>query len=540
MRRIGYVVAAALGSLIVFHPPAPAADLPTKKEVPATPPVNCFASIWTYLDSTASDCPLSYGPFTVYATIDVGVGYNTNGAAYTAAWNNGVNSFVTKQNYGVKWLWTPNGLSQSVAGIKMSQPIGWGWSLIGTIETGFNPYYGYLADAQRSQVQNNGKALVLQGANADSSRSGQWDNSQGFIGVSNKTFGTLTVGRVNTLSLDAINSYDPMNGSYAFSPLGFSGSYAGFGDTEAARANTAVKYRLDLPYPGFYGSNFRVGGLVQWGGYDQGNGTSGLYQGQVGADFANLFNFGGTLSMDAIGSYAKDVVNVGTFTGSCAVLKAGPDKGLVGCSDGVPNFYSNTDVTATLSNNTGILLVGKYKWGPVTASGGYGWLKLANPSNDYLNGFQTIGGWNVPGTIPSTSPLAKSFPTQWTNYTNYNVNRIAPYFFFGAKYAVTSQIDVTGAFYYQQQTDYNSSTTPCANANATFVEPNGTNFTVSRVNNGKCAGSQDAISFLIDYRPVKRVDLYAGVMISNVYGGLANGFQAVQNIAPTAGLRVKF
>jgi hypothetical protein len=29
-------------------------------------------------------------------------------------------------------------------------------------------------------------------------------------------------------------------------------------------------------------------------------------------------------------------------------------------------------------------------------------------------------------------------------------------------------------------------------------------------------------------------------MVSNVYGGFANGFQAVQNIAPTAGLRIKF
>ena len=156
------------------------------------------------------------------------------------------------------------------------------------METGFNPYYGYLADAQRSQVQNNGRALGLQGANADSSRTGQWDNSQGFVGLSNKTYGTLTVGRVNTLSLDAINSYDPMGGSYAFSPLGFSGSYAGFGDTEAARANTAVKYRVDIPEPSFYGANFRLGGLVQWGGFDQGNGTNGLYQGQAGADF-NLF-----------------------------------------------------------------------------------------------------------------------------------------------------------------------------------------------------------------------------------------------------------
>jgi hypothetical protein len=41
-------------------------------------------------------------------------------------------------------------------------------------------------------------------------------------------------------------------------------------------------------------------------------------------------------------------------------------------------------------------------------------------------------------------------------------------------------------------------------------------------------------------RSVERVDLYAGVMISNIYGGLANGYQATQNIAPTAGLRVKF
>ena len=29
-------------------------------------------------------------------------------------------------------------------------------------------------------------------------------------------------------------------------------------------------------------------------------------------------------------------------------------------------------------------------------------------------------------------------------------------------------------------------------------------------------------------------------MISNVYGGFANGYQANQNLAPTAGLRVKF
>jgi hypothetical protein len=55
-----------------------------------------------------------------------------------------------------------------------------------------------------------------------------------------------------------------------------------------------------------------------------------------------------------------------------------------------------------------------------------------------------------------------------------------------------------------------------------------------------CVGSQDAVSFLANGRPVKRVDIYAGVMTSNGYGGLANGILNVQNIDPAAGFRVRF
>jgi predicted porin len=544
MKKLGVALAIAVASVGA----ARAADLPTTKGPPAAPPVNCFASIWSWLDSTPADCPLSYGPFTLYGTLDGGLGWESHGAGYNAAWNNGVSNIVTKQSGPhSQWLWTPNGLSQSVVGLKMSQPLPAlsgspflsGWSLIGTWELGFNPYWGYLADAQRSQVQNNGKALTQQNANADSSRTGQYDNSQRFIGISNPAYGTLTVGRVNTLSLDAINSYDPMGGSYAFSPLGYSGSYAGFGDTEAARANTAVKYRLDLPtHFGLSGANFRVAGLVQWGGYDQGNGTNGLYQGQVGGDF-HLFGgtpYAGTLSVDFIGSWAKDAVNLGTFSGTCSVLTHGPFAGQVGCTDGVPMFYSNTDVTATLSNNTGFLATAKYKVQALTVYGGYAWLRQANPSDDYLNGFTTIGGWSVPATITGN----KLFPTAWTNYTNYNIPRIAPFFWVGAKYAITPQIDVTGAFYWLQQTDYAGTTATCAPTTSTFVQPNGSKFNFTALNSGKCAGQTDFISALIDYRPVKRVDLYAGIMISNVYGGLANGYQVAQTVNPTAGIRIKF
>ena len=50
----------------------------------------------------------------------------------------------------------------------MKEPIPWfpGWSLVGAVETGFDPYSGELVNGQRSLVQKNGKALVLQSVNA--------------------------------------------------------------------------------------------------------------------------------------------------------------------------------------------------------------------------------------------------------------------------------------------------------------------------------------------------------------------------------------
>jgi predicted porin len=185
MKRLGIFVLTTL----CFAGMAHAADLPTTK-APATAP-NCFASLWAWLDSTAGDCPLSYGGFTVYSTLDAGLGYYSQGAAWNQSFVNGTQGLISKQSNGSKWLWSPNNINQSAIGVKMSESIAYGWSLVGTVEAGFDPLSGELANSQRSQVLNNGKALVLQSANGDSSRSGQWDNSQGFLGVSNPTYGTL-------------------------------------------------------------------------------------------------------------------------------------------------------------------------------------------------------------------------------------------------------------------------------------------------------------------------------------------------------------
>ena len=411
--------------------------------------------------------------------------YESNGAAWSPTQPNGTGSFVNKQAYGSKWLWSPNNLSQSVVGIKMSQPLPFlsgpflsGWSLVGTAESGFQTLSWNLANGARSQAQNNGKAQLLQGFNADSGRDGEWDNSQGFIGLSNPAYGTLVWGRVNTLGLDGLVAYDVMSSAYAFSPFGFSGSYAGFGDTELTRSETALKYNWNSQNLVSW-MNFRVAGIAQTGSYNQGNPSTEFWQGQIGADFPHLFagnSFAGTLSADFIGGYAQNAVNLSNFTGTCTVIKSGLYKGQTACTSGIPKFYDGGDLKATLSNNVGTFLLGKYKFDqfPLTVSGGWEHWKQSDPSSTFPNGFQSIAGYSVPGTITGN----KLFPTTWISYTTYADNRIVNVFFLGAKYAVTPQVDVSAAYYYLEQNNYNSSTTPCAYANATFTPPNGHTFVV--------------------------------------------------------------
>ena len=138
MKTLGAAVLATMTFVCVAH----AADiLPTEKP-PPLPPVNCFASVWSFLDSTAADCPLTYAGFTVYATLDAGLMYNTNGAPWNQAFVNGTQGLISKQSNGPKWLWSPNNINQSVIGVKMSEPIAYGWSLVGTLEAGFDPLSG--------------------------------------------------------------------------------------------------------------------------------------------------------------------------------------------------------------------------------------------------------------------------------------------------------------------------------------------------------------------------------------------------------------
>ena len=96
----------------------------------------------------------------------------------------------------------------------------------------------------------------------DGSRCGQAFNGSAYGGLSNPIFGTLTVGRQNSLVNDGMGVYDPMAGSYAFSLIGYSGTPGGgIGDTETARWDDLVKYVFT------YGP-FHAAGMYTTGGQE--------------------------------------------------------------------------------------------------------------------------------------------------------------------------------------------------------------------------------------------------------------------------------
>src|SRR5262249_48972769 len=132
---------------------------------------------------------------------------------------------------------------QSFVGVKVEESLGYGWTALGKVESGFNPLSGSLADACASLARNNGRPLDQTNSAGDGSRCGQIFNGPAYVGLSNSAYGTLTIGRQNSLDLDLMGNYDPMGLSYAFSLIGWSGGAgAGVGSTETARWDNSVKY----------------------------------------------------------------------------------------------------------------------------------------------------------------------------------------------------------------------------------------------------------------------------------------------------------
>jgi predicted porin len=492
VKTVGVSVAMILGlAVAAYARQASAGDIMTTKAPPPPPTPSTPAACGNPWDFISTDCPLSWYGITVYGIVDTGVTWQSHGTPFNGTSAVGQEYLISRNSNRALWGLAPNGLSQSAIGIRGNEAFAPGWSFVFDVEAGFDPYSLQLANGPGSVAQNAGVPLTSQNANADSSRAGQFYNAVGYLGVSSPTYGTLTVFRQNTLTLDGVIAYDPMGASYAFSPIGWQGTTCGVGDTEDCRFSTAVKYRVDI-------GQARVAALWQFGGYNLNNAATGSYQFQIGGDIDKLA--GGVLSLDAIGSYVQNAVAI-TLAGNT-----------------LPAVLPQV-LTATLSDDSSVMLLARYSNGPVKLFAGYEYIQYAPPSDPYARG---TGFSDIAGDFVCTGCAA--YNNTNINNTAYNAgDRVLQIFWTGIKYSVTADLDVIGAYYHYDQPTYGAPVN-CAAA----VTP------------ATCHGTFDAVSFAVDWRFAKKFDAYAGFMYSQVAGGLANGYLNRNTIDPTAGLRFRF
>ena len=419
---------------------------------------------------------LTFGGITLYGTIDLGIAYLSHGAPLSPTWGPGLPYFV--QSYSNRSILTigGNGLSQSKIGLSGVEPLGFGdFTGVFRLETGFDPWSGRLVDAAGSLVADNGRPASTKISSGDSSREGQPFQGAAYAGVSSKTYGTLTFGRQNGLELDNLAKYDPQQQSQAFAPIGLSGNAAGLGNTESARLDNSLKYLI-----GF--GPFRVALQHQFGsdGYVPQNGN----QFDIGLDMAGF-------SMDMLYGQQHGAVSATSLTAAQLAT-------------GVPN----NSLAATVSDNTSYSVLANYNakdYFPVKFYVGWERVKYNNPEHPIPNGTIGLGGY-VLSIVSNTA---------------FNIQRILQYSWAGARWSVTPNLEITGAYYVYNQKS--NAANGCRNASA-----------------GTCAGELQDASIVADYHFTKRFDSYAGVNYSLAQDGLASGFLFKNDWTPMVGVRFNF
>jgi predicted porin len=414
----------------------------------------------------------SLAGITLFATIDVGYAYQSHGVPLNGNYPGGLEyqAFTTTRNFaGSQSTIAESGLEQSKVGLRVDQPTGAGFNLVATLETGFNPLSGDLTNACQALVDNSGVAQGQQTANADSSRCGQPFNSQLWGGVSNKQFGTLTIGRQNALQLTALTQYDPQTLSYAFSFLGYSGFNGGAGSTEAARWDNSAKYAY-------------VNGPVRFAVmYTNGGSDTGILGKAYGADIGvTLLG----LSVEGVYQHEDGAVN----------LRSSFDNGA--------NPTPSPGLAAYISDDTSYNLMAKYVFdlpgfsggspNKLTAFAGYSKITKAHSSESY--GFSQ---GDYPLDIGININDSAVYNMEWA----------------GAKFAMPTGWSFTAAYYHIIQNSWTIGLTPTGTQG---IGCSGAGLL--------CAGEFEELSAVVDYTINKHYDAYAGVNWSEVKAGLASGF----------------
>jgi predicted porin len=433
--------------------------------------------------AAGDDLALSWKGLTLYGNVDVGLQYQTHGAAPSDYIAYSTEPVVQKNSRGSVTALVSSPLSWSRIGLAGREPLVGDWSGVFRLETYFNPTSGELSDGLKSLTVNNGRALSAQGANLDSSVAGQAFGGAAFVGVESRAWGTLTFGRHQTLLADGIVRYDPMedgqDSAHAFSLLGGSRTAAGGGTTEDTRLDHTLKYALHHEW-------LRLGALYQFAG-SSGTANTAL-QGQIGASL-------GDAAVDVFYARKYDAISASALTSTqLATLN--------------PAYSVSNAVAATVSDNTSYALMARYDLRAVRLYAGYERINFANPGTALAAGFVDIGGYVL----------------AFVNDKAYGNERVLQVFWGGAKWAVRSDLYLAAAYYGYHQNSYASGAAAGCASTA----------------NSACSGRENALGLLADYRLSEHFDTYLGTLWSAVADGLANGYLNRAVLTTTTGIRFKF
>jgi predicted porin len=521
MRNARRYVAAALAATLLLNVVARAADGPAP--APASPaaaaaagPAGCTSTH----DFLATDCTLTWHGVTLYGAYDIGVGWVSHGLAENA-YNYEGESLVNKNGNGSQFLVAQNNLSQTGLGIRFKEEFVADWYVVGNASTGINPQSGQLANMAATNTINEGLPRGSYSFVGDGARAGQTFNDEFYGGVSSRELGTLTFGRQRALGTDAMLAYDPANGAYSFSFIGYNGLMAGGGDTQDTRWDDAVKYRL-------------TAGPVHFGAmYKFADGSGGCYSAAAGwtaatctADTAHNTALGLDLGGE-IGKLSADVVYQQVNQAISVVNPLlGPQSLTQPYQSTVNSINTNQIAGANLigpsnteygivTDNTALMVAARYVWESFRFYGGYEHIRYDNPSDPLGIGASAQGGYLLSGVEDNNLDSPKIVQVWWT----------------GAKYALDAGTDITLSYYHEAQNDFRL---PPACTPASY--------------RSSCAGTLNEVSLYVDHHFTRRFDVYAGIAYSNVSGGLAIAiphgpgvaYFYDNNVAPTIGGRFSF
>jgi len=361
----------------------------------------------------------------VYGAFDIGVGHSQHALSDDGNYTMGMQTVATKAGAlsGTATTGLFNGgIGGSFFGLKGTDDLGDGLKAVFKLETAFNSFDGVISNGLGSVASNPTVAGRVSTINGDSSFAGQLFTREATAGLSSSNFGTLTLGRNTTLGGEALFAFDPMGGSYIFSPFGYSGSYSGGGFTEDARLDSSLKYLLKTS------SGINFGALYKFGGQTGSTNAQSAYQ--LTAGYA-----AGPFAIQGAYSSVRDAISA------------------TNSSTGV---YGAVSITA--ADTEAFILSARYQGSNWKVSGGYERVTFNNPSNPTLD-------------LGVTSTLG--YPVSSVSVTAYKNEKQLDVYYIGANYDFTPTLTGKIAFYDVKQNDYtvggclSTTATPAATCSGT-------------------------------------------------------------------------